>query len=106
GSSGGPHLHFELRNTKTEETINPILLGIKIKDTLKPQLNALYLYKTNKYSFTESTPKQYFAVSGGNGNYTLGNIGVIQVNGEFGFGISAFDQQNGSANHNGIYSTV
>lgn len=27
GSSGGPHLHFEIRDTKTEETINPFCLG-------------------------------------------------------------------------------
>ncbi|HET8827727.1 MAG TPA: M23 family metallopeptidase, partial [Pelobium sp.] len=106
GSSGGPHLHFELRNTKTEETINPITLGIKIKDTIKPQMSALYIYKTNKSVFNEHTPKQYFATYGSNGVYNLGKIGTIAVNGEFGLGITAFDQQNGSANHNGVFSTV
>jgi murein DD-endopeptidase MepM/ murein hydrolase activator NlpD len=30
GSSGGPHLHFEIRDTKTEEPINPQLFGIRI----------------------------------------------------------------------------
>nr|WP_294899725.1 M23 family metallopeptidase [uncultured Pedobacter sp.] len=106
GGSAGPHLHFELRNTKTEETINPLTLGIKIKDTIKPQMTAFYLYKTNKSVFNEHTPKQYFATHGTNGIYTLGKIGTIAVNGEFGLGITAFDQQNGSANHNGLFSTL
>ena len=26
GSSGGPHLHFEVRNTRSEHTLNPLLL--------------------------------------------------------------------------------
>ncbi|WP_017259373.1 M23 family metallopeptidase [Pedobacter arcticus] len=106
GGSAGPHLHFELRNTKTEETINPITLGIKIKDTTKPQMSALYIYKTNKTVFNEHTPKQYFAVYGSNGIYNLGKVGTIAVNGEFGLGITAFDQQDGSANHNGVFSTT
>lgn len=106
GSSGGPHLHFELRNTRTEETINPLTLGIKIKDTVKPQMSALYLYKTNKVEFSEATPKQYFATHGANGVYNLGKVQTISVSGEFGLGITAFDQQSGSANHNGLFSTV
>jgi hypothetical protein len=106
GGSAGPHLHFELRNTKTEETINPLTLGIKIKDTIKPQMSALYIYKTNNSIFNEHTPKQYFATYGTNGVYTLGKVGTIAVNGEFGLGITAFDQQNGSVNHNGLFSTT
>lgn len=106
GGSAGPHLHFELRNTKTEETINPLTLGIKIKDTVKPQMSALYVYNTNKSVFNDKTPKRYFATFGNNGNYNLGKAGTISVNGEFGLGITAFDQQSGSVNHNGIFSTV
>ncbi len=106
GGSAGPHLHFELRNTKTEETINPLTLGIKIKDTIRPQMSALYIYKTNKSVFNEHTPKQYFATYGANGTYNLGKIGTIAVNGEFGLGITAFDQQDGGANHNGLFSTM
>ena len=28
GGSAGPHLHFEIRDTKTEECLNPLLLAL------------------------------------------------------------------------------
>lgn len=55
GSSGGPHLHFEIRNTKTEQTINPLLFGIKVEDTIKPTITGLYLYTLNDDPFSEKT---------------------------------------------------
>jgi len=106
GSSAGPHLHFELRDSKTEETINPLLLGIKITDTIKPNITGLYIYKTNQLSFSDATPKQYFQTVGNNGNYKLNNVEVINVNGEIGVGLMAYDQQNESANKNGLFSTT
>jgi murein DD-endopeptidase MepM/ murein hydrolase activator NlpD len=36
GSSVAPHLHFEIRNTKTEEIINPLSFGFDIPDNIKP----------------------------------------------------------------------
>ena len=106
GSSAGPHLHFELRDSKTEETINPLLLGIKINDTIKPNITGLYIYKTNQLPFSDATPKQYFQTIGSNGNYKLNNVEVINVGTEIGLGIMAYDQQNETANKNGIFSTT
>jgi hypothetical protein len=106
GSSAGPHLHFELRDTKTEETINPLLLGINIADAIKPTISGLYIYKINQLPFSEATPKQYFQTIGTNGNYKLNKIDFIIVSGEIGLGIMAYDQQNGTANKNGIFSTT
>ncbi|MEN9334371.1 MAG: hypothetical protein RLY35_1551 [Bacteroidota bacterium] len=36
GSSGGPHLHFEIRNQFTEKTIDPSLYGFKVADISRP----------------------------------------------------------------------
>lgn len=46
GASEGPHLHFEIRDTKTEFIINPMLFGYDslINDTKKPIVYALYVY--------------------------------------------------------------
>lgn len=104
GGSSGPHLHFELRNTQTEETINPLTLGIKIPDHIKPIISGFYLYQIDDAPFNEYTSKKYFQTSGSNGDYSLKQ--VVPVNGQFGFGISAYDKMDGSSNHNGLFSTT
>ncbi len=44
GGSAGPHLHFEIRETKTEECINPLLFGFNIPDSIAPIISGLYWY--------------------------------------------------------------
>ncbi|MCT2408232.1 M23 family metallopeptidase [Chryseobacterium antibioticum] len=44
GGSAGPHLHFEIRDTKTEECINPLLFGFNIPDSIAPIISGLYWY--------------------------------------------------------------
>jgi murein DD-endopeptidase MepM/ murein hydrolase activator NlpD len=105
GSSGGPHLHFEMRDTKTEETINPQLFGFEVTDNVKPVISALYMYRINNKPFSELTPSQYFQVSGSNGDYYLNQSPIINFSGQVGFGIVGFDQQIAGGNKNGLYST-
>ena len=102
GSSGGPHLHFEIRDTKTEATINPQLFGIDIPDNIPPVISALYVYRLNKKPFNEFTPKQFLQISGGAGTYRISN--VLQLDGEVGFGIVTTDRHNGASGLNGVYS--
>lgn len=44
GGSAGPHLHFEIRDTKTEECINPLLFGFNTPDSIAPVISGLYWY--------------------------------------------------------------
>lgn len=104
GSSGGPHLHFEIRDSKTEATINPQLLGINIPDNIPPTIHAMYVYRLNGKPFNEFTPKQYFQVAGGSGKYRLNQVNTIHLNGEVGFGIVVNDRHNGASGNNGAYS--
>jgi len=104
GGSSGPHLHFELRDTKTEETINPQLFGITIPDRVKPSIAGLYLYHLNGNPFSEHTPKQFYQVSGVAGKYQLSPQSIITLGGESGFGIIASDKNSASENQNGAYS--
>ncbi len=41
GSSGGPHLHFELRETASEKIINPALYGFKTPDNCSPFIESI-----------------------------------------------------------------
>lgn len=104
GSSGGPHLHFEIRDSKTEATINPQLLGISIPDNIPPTIHAMYVYRLNGKPFNEFTPKQYFQVAGSSGNYKLNQVSTINLSGEVGFGIVVNDRHNGASGNNGAYS--
>lgn len=38
GGSNGPHLHFEIRDSKTEEIINPAIFGLSLPDVLPPTI--------------------------------------------------------------------
>ena len=106
GGSAGPHLHFELRNTKTEETINPLSLGIQIADHIPPTFSSFYIYQISERPFDEYTPKKAYPIYEKNGNYTLGKNKEISVNGQFGLGIVAYDKFDGASNKNGLFSTT
>ena len=104
GGSQGPHLHFEVRDTKTDKVLNPLLMGFPIEDNIPPVILKLAVYD-RRYSTYEQTPKIY-ALKKVNGIYQpLG--GKIKVNTDkVSFAISAFDKYTGSTNQNGIYSAV
>jgi murein DD-endopeptidase MepM/ murein hydrolase activator NlpD len=101
GGSGGPHLHFEIRHTKTEETINPALFGLPIKDHKKPIISRLYVTPiTAGTTINGRISQQEIALSNlGNGVYT----GDISASGMIGFVVQTIDQQDLSNNNNGIY---
>ncbi|QHS54010.1 M23 family metallopeptidase [Mucilaginibacter sp. 14171R-50] len=104
GASAGPHLHFEIRDSLTEETINPQLFGLTIPDTRPPALTAVGIYHLNGNPFSDKTPKELLALTGSNGNYHLLKPQVLNLSGNTGFGITAYDMTSASMNRNGLYS--
>ena len=104
GSSEGPHLHFEFRDSKTEKIINPLLLGFDkyLKDTKKPLLSAVYVYPIgNKAVVNQSKRPLLLNLSLQKDGTYLAN--KVVANGKIGFGITADDYDNVSFNKNGIY---
>jgi hypothetical protein len=104
GASAGPHLHFEIRDTETEQTINPQLFGLTIPDKVPPTPGTICIYHLAGGPFSEKTPRQFMAVTGSAGRYRLTKPQIINASGETAFGIIATDVNSTSSNHNGIYS--
>lgn len=102
GGSGGPHLHYELRDAN-QRPLNPYLFGFKVNDNIIPSVNGIALYPKELSSVNGSDQPAYFKLKNNGGNYTVEG-GDIKVNGTVSFGISAFDQADGSQNKNGVYS--
>lgn len=102
GGSGGPHLHYELRDAN-QRPLNPYLFGFMVNDNIKPSVNGIALYPKELSSVNGSDQPAYFKLKNNGGNYTVEG-GDIKVNGTVSFGISAFDQADGSQNKNGVYS--
>lgn len=103
GGSGGPHLHFEIRDSKTETPLNVLLFGLDIRDEVKPTIKSIMVYPMNDTSTVNGKyTKQRFNVSGSNGNYSL--IGSpIKGYGKVGFAIETIDQANGVSNRIGNF---
>lgn len=98
GGSAGPHLHFEIRDTKTEECINPLLFGFNIPDGIAPIISGLYWYD-RRFSTYEPGANGVAVKNAGN-TYTSN---VIQVNSpQISFAIKAVDKANQGFNL-GIY---
>jgi len=101
GGSGGPHLHFEIRDAN-QCPINPLFFGIKIKDGVKPVINGIALYPKELSSVNGSDKAAYFNIDNKSGKFNIDN--KIKVNGTVFFGISTYDQTDDQYNKNGVYS--
>ena len=106
GRTGGfvaPHLHYEIRDTKTEHIINPLLFGLKIKDSIAPRINKLIAYPIGEGSrINRSVKKQTLAIK----KDSLNNYRTNRINasGSIGFGINVYDLLGKELNKNGVYS--
>lgn len=106
GSTGGfigPHLHFEIRDSSTEKTINPFLFGIQINDSKRPTISGLigYSLDTDSQINQVSVPLQLSFKKLSNGDLLADKINAF---GRIGFGVNAYDQLDNAINHNGLYS--
>ena len=104
GSSEGPHLHFEFRDSKTEFVINPMLFGYDklSKDTKKPTISGVYVYPLNANTTVNRAKRPVLL------NLSLQKDGSyvadkVVANGLVGFGISTYDTDDVSFNNNGVY---
>tara|TARA_B100000795_G_scaffold37117_1_gene24486 strand:- start:17323 stop:19014 length:1692 start_codon:yes stop_codon:yes gene_type:complete len=102
GSSGGPHLHYEIRDGASRP-MNPMLFGVDILDTKNPIINSVYAYPMSDDATVNKSkaPVKLRLIKQKDGTYKTEKISAY---GKIGFGVSTNDQQNGASNKNGVYS--
>jgi murein DD-endopeptidase MepM/ murein hydrolase activator NlpD len=102
GGSQGPHVHFEIRDTKSDKVLNPLLFGFALADNVPPKLSRLALYDRCKSTY-EQAPR-FIPISGNGKNYKAATI--IANTDKVSFAIGATDAMNATPNPNGIYSAT
>ncbi|WP_420574307.1 M23 family metallopeptidase [Kordia sp.] len=102
GSSGGPHLHFEIRDAASKP-MNPMLFGIDVKDSHHPTVNGVFAYALSDSAQINSSNKivQLQLKKGKEKNSFIAS--KVYASGEIGLGINSYDRQDLAFNKNGIY---
>ncbi|WP_117884990.1 M23 family metallopeptidase [Aureibaculum luteum] len=101
GSSGGPHLHFEIRDGKSNP-INPMFFGIDIPDHQQPLIRAGVVYSFGDSTNVDGTDAvKELIIKNKNGNLVANPISAY---GKIGIGINAVDKLDGALNNNGIFN--
>lgn len=104
GSSGGAHLHFEIRDTKSEHPLNPLLFKFNVKDNIPPRIRGIRFHALSDTTFINGKNEaKSFLITGDNGNYQLKAGQKIEIYGAFGISVHGIDQLNGQPNSCGLY---
>lgn len=104
GSSGGPHVHFEIRNTESQVAIDPLeYYKADIADLQAPLLKGIAIYPLNEQGAVDFSREPYRKSISmlKNGSYvTLKD--TVQAWGQIGIGVYANDRMSGTTNIYGI----
>ena len=100
GRSFGPHLHFEIRDTKSQDAINPLMFNYTYKDDERPIIRGLYIINENN-SLVRNSPIRKKVKKINDSTYTVDDF---EYNGKVGIGLDIYDiQYKNLYNQNGVY---
>lgn len=104
GGSGGPHLHFEIRDTKSEQILDPLpYFKNTIRDEVAPDIRGIAAYPVPGRGVVNGTylPLRQTISKLKTGDYS-DLPDTIEAWGMIGLGIKAYDRMNGTANIYGV----
>ena len=102
--TGGPHLHFEIRDAKNRP-LNPFKSGFSVTDTISPIITALSITPLNVHASVEKghEPLVIPVQRSGPGRYRVDRS--VAVTGRVGIGIRLHDLANAALNKLAVYRT-
>lgn len=104
GNSNAPHLHFELREDKTEAPYN-VLKMMKVRDTIKPKLSRIAIYNLADTTMPQvllTLPVKWNKKS----RLSIPKDTVVLKNNILGLGFNGFDLLTQQGNPNNIYGAT
>ncbi|MDA3952905.1 MAG: M23 family metallopeptidase [Bacteroidales bacterium] len=105
GSSQGPHLHFEVRETVDQIPVNPLFFNFKIADNIAPVLYNLIIYPLDKNSeINGNNTSLHLKLKQTENEFSFYDTSLISLSGKIGFGLEMNDFLNNSRNKCGIYT--
>ena len=100
GGSFAPHLHFEIRDTETQDALNPLMFNYRYIDEERPIIRGLYLIDEEN-TLVSSLPLKKEIKKLNDSTYITDEI---EYSKKTGFGIDIYDiQYKGLFNQNGVY---
>ena len=109
GSSQGPHLHFEIRDSRTGKTFNIIKQGIVTpKDDISPYIMKVHYIEVDTVRGVpvHSRPATYAVHKADNTTYRTAQQSPIKVGRTGYFVVETSDRKNDVANTYGVYNLV
>lgn len=111
GGSTAPHLHFEVRDTKSEKAKNPLVHAFRLADNRAPELRKLKAFAVNEQGYLVPGKSIERAVSAVKNTYSI--VGdTLRVPASFcsnfggvGLAVDMIDRLDGAANPCGVYGT-
>ncbi len=101
GGSGGPHLHFEIRDGN-QHPMNPLMFGIDIADNRPPLVSGVYAYPLAEDAHINGSAERQKLrlIPQQDGSFQAEKI---EACGDIGFGINTVDQLDAAPNQNGVF---
>lgn len=103
GASAGPHVHFEIRRTRDDLCLNPLVFGLPLPDAVPPDIHRLAVYDRNR-SVYEQSPSLH-AFSRTPESYEVPGVILVRTD-RVSFAIGATDRMTGVPNPNGIHAAT
>lgn len=100
GRSFGAHLHFEIRDTNSQDALNPLMFNYTYEDLERPIIRGLYTIDENN-TLVRDLPNKIKISKVNDSTYVADNI---LFSGDIGFGLDIYDiQYKNLFNKNGVY---